>query len=162
MTELPDDSTLTTAAPPPAGNLADAPRTSAQQREDDFNRVFSWHGREISFSIASELYYRALRAHLNMPPLGSYQTLADFSAEAPLVLYCAHFRAADLRALRLLAPEDQVAAFDAWVESNIGIHELNAATQLAQEINAAIARARTTPHDTGDKVDGLGNSPSRP
>lgn len=151
--ELPND----TLQPAPTESIIDdSPIVSPQQRETDFNRAFSWHGKEINFSIASELYYRELRAHMNAPPLASYNTMADFSAEAPRVLYCAHQTAQTIRVLRMFPPAQQIEAYDQWVEVNIAIHELNEAAKVAQEIQDAIARARTQPADSGD-IDGAGN-----
>lgn len=143
---------------PPADCLTDTDSTvTDEQRESDFHRVFAWHGKELTFSIASELYYRELRAHMNAPPLGSYATMADFSAEAPRVLYCASQTSQSIRLLRLLMPLQQIEAFDAWAEQNIAMHELDAAAELAKDIQAAITRARTQPADDGEEVDGLGN-----
>ncbi len=115
-------------APPDIAIAADpAPLVSAEQRDADFNRVFAWHGREIAFSLMSEIYYRELRAHMNAPALGSYATLGDFAAEAPRVLYCAHLDLPAIRSLRLLPPPQQIEVFDVWVEKNIALHELHAA-----------------------------------
>jgi len=151
--ELPQDDN----PQPQAESLVDsAPLITAKQREDDFNRVFAWHGREISFTIASELYYRELRAHMNAPPLASYNTMGDFAAEAPRVLYCAHQSAQALRILRLLSPMQQLAAYDEWIQKNIGIHELDQAAKVANEIQEAITRARTQPADT-EEIDSAGN-----
>lgn len=138
-----------------------APLITAAQRETDFNRLFAWHGKEITFSIASELYYRELRVHMNAPPLGAYGTLGDFAAEAPRVLYCAHQTAQSLRLLRLLSPLDQMAAYDEWLNKNIALHEIDAAAKLANEIQEAITRARTQPTE-GEDLDGPGNSPAHP
>lgn len=147
--------------PPPVADatasLTDsAPLITAQQREDDFNRTFAWHGREVALTLASELYYRELRAHMHAPALGSYATLGDFAAEAPRVLYCAHQTRETLRVLRLLPPQQQIEVYDTWVEANIAVQELDAAAQLAEDINAAIARARTQPVEDSD-LDGPGN-----
>lgn len=157
MPTLPTD-TPSSPSSPPAGSLVDpASQVTEAQREQDFNRVFVWHGKELTFSIASEIYYRELRVHMNAPPLGSYATMADFAAEAPRVLYCASQTAQSIRLLRLFSPLQQIEAFDAWAEKNIAFHELDAATELAREIQDAITRARTQPADDGEEVDGLGN-----
>lgn len=152
------------ALPPPGSDdiIDTDPIITPQQREADFNKLFTWRNKEITFSIASELYYRELRVHMNAPPLGSYATMADFTAEAPRVLYCSHFNAAQLRAFRMLPPDVQVERYDHWVQQNIAFHELELAAKVAEEINAAVMRARTQPMETGDAIDGLGNSPARP
>ncbi len=147
----------------PAGNLIDAlPPVTAQQREDDFNKPFVWREKEINFSIASELYYRELRAHMNAPQLWSYQTLGDFAAEAPRVLYCASLTAAEIRKLQLLDQEDQIKKYSEWVEANITLAELTAASELAQRINAAVARARSKPAAGEGELDSLGNLHAHP
>lgn len=147
--------------PPPApGNLIDTPPpplVEPQQREDDFNRVFAWHQREIKFSIAAELYYRDLRVRCGAPPFHDYETVGDFTPEACRILYCAHLDAATIRRLRLQSPEDQLRILDEWTEKNIAPHEFDAAVTLAMEINAAISRARTRPAESGDNIDGAGN-----
>lgn len=151
---LPPDS-----PPPPVAVITDPgpPPVSDEQRAADFHRVFTWRGKEIAFTIASELYYRELRVHTNAPPLSSYQTMGDFAAEATRVLYCAHQSAKQIRALRSLPVPVQVELFENWVEANIALHELDAAAELAQQINDTIARARTQPVETGDSIDGAGN-----
>lgn len=155
----------TPAPPPPSVPIISAdpaPLITSDQRETDFHRLFAWHGTEIALTLAGEFYYRELRAHMNAPPLGSYQTMADFTPEAMRILYCAHLDQKTARALRLLPPFRQIELFDAWVESNVKIHEIDAAAKLADEMQAVIARARTTPAETNDDLDGMGNSPSHP
>jgi len=142
----------------PAGNLVDAPPpATAQQREDDFNKPFVWRDSEINFSVASELYYRELRTHMNAPPLGDYLTEADFGAEAPRVVYCAALTRAEMRALRLRSAERQIEAFDQWVERNIQFHEIDRIIALAQQINVVANRARTQPTAGDEGLDSLGN-----
>lgn len=151
---------LPTDDPPPAapGNLIDtAPLIDPAQRETDFNRVFAWRGKDIAITLAGELYYRELRVHGNAPALGSYDTQADFAPEAMRVLYCAHLTPDAIRSLRLMPPPLQLAAFDAWVAKNIGMHEINQATVIAREMNECVARARARVAETGDGVDGSGN-----
>lgn len=148
--------------PPPkpaaTGNLIDtAPLIDPAQREADFNRVFTWRGKEIAITLASELYYRELRVHGNAPALGSYDTQADFAPEAMRVLYCAHLTPENIRTLRLMSPPLQLAAFDAWVQKNIAMHEIMQATTIAREMNECVARARARVAETGDSVDGSGN-----
>jgi hypothetical protein len=151
---LPSDPPTPTA---PSANLIDtAPLIDPEQREKDFHRVFSWHDKEIALTLASELYYRELRVHGNAPALGSYDTLADFAPEAARVIYCAHLTPESIRALRITPPHIQLAAFDAWVEKNIGLHELNEAVTTAREMNECIARARFHTA-TGGTVEGPGN-----
>jgi hypothetical protein len=149
-------------SPPPSlplGNLTEeAPPVTADQRAADFTKAFIWKTKELIFSVFSEMYYRTLRMHMNAPPLGSYQTLGDFTAEAPRVLYCASLKAKDIRALQVFPVEIQIEQFEDWVEKNILFHELIRAAELAKEINAAIARARTQPLENGeDEIDGMGN-----
>ena len=152
---LPTDDPTPSAAP---GNLIDtAPLIDPAQREADFNRVFAWRGKEIAITLASELYYRELRVHGNAPALGSYDTQADFAPEAMRVLYCAHLTPEAIRNLRLMPAALQLAAFDAWVIKNIEIHEINAATVIARDMNECVARARARVAETGDSVDGSGN-----
>lgn len=161
---------LPTDPPPPPvapdANITDTapPSVTAKQRSDDFNRIFTWRGHEIAITIAGELYFRELRTHCNAPPLGSYTTSADFSAEATRILYCAHLSLGMIRRLRTLPADLQIQAWEEWIEKNILFHEINAAIDLAQEMQQCIARARTQPADTGsgDAIDGAGNSPSQP
>jgi len=148
--------------PPPvadgSGNLIDtAPLIDPQQRENDFNRVFAWHGKEISITLVSELYYRELRVHGNAPALGSYDTQADFAPEAMRVIYCAHLSPENIRSLRLMSAPLQLAAFDAWVEKNIALHEVNEATLLARQMNECVARARARVAESDGGIDGSGN-----
>lgn len=159
---IPTDTPPPASSPGPDDIVDTAPIITPQQREKDFNKLFTWRGKEITFSIASELYYRELRMHMNAPPLNSYVYMADFAAEASRVLYCCHFNAAQLRALRMLDPKEQIERYDAWAEANIAFHELDRAAEVAQQINDTIARARTQPMETGDPIDSLGNSPARP
>ncbi len=143
----------------PLSNLSDGPPpVTPQQREADFHRVFAWRGQPLNFSVASEGYYRHLRVTMNAPPLASYQTLADFTAEAPRVLYCSALTAAQIQSLYLMPQETQVAFYTQWVEKNIRLDELDAAARLATDINETIHRARTQPmeSDEGD-IDGMGN-----
>lgn len=141
----------------PAANLTDtAPLITAEQRETDFNRVFAWRGHELKITLANELYYRDLRVRMNAPPLAAYATMADFAAEAPRILYSASLDVSALRVLRLLPTDAQLMAYDAWVEKNIALHEMDAASTLADEMQQCINRARA--HSaTGDTVDGSGN-----
>ena len=143
----------------PDDNYLDtAPLVTPEQREADFNKLFAWHGVEIAITIASELYYRELRAHMNAPALGDYVTQYDRDAEAPRILYCAHLKAADIRRLRLLSPFEQIELYDTWVEKNIPLHELRAAGKLADDMLDVIHRARTQPAESGDDpIDGAGN-----
>ena len=154
---IPEDPPSTAPVNPAAGTLIDTAPATAAQREHDFTRLFVWHGREIRFSLAAELYYRELRAHTNAPALGDYITQFDADAEAPRILYCAHHSAAELRALRLLPPITQVERYDAWVEQNISLAEFLAAARVARELMEAITRARSVPAATGDEPDGAGN-----
>jgi hypothetical protein len=141
----------------PSANLIDtAPLIDPAQREKDFHRVFAWHGVELKITLANEMYYRDLRVRMNAPPLASYATMADFAAEAPRILYSASLDLATLRVLRLLSTEAQLMAYDAWVEKNIALHEMDAAATLADEMQQCINRARA--HSaTGETVDGSGN-----
>lgn len=159
--QLPPD-IPTDSAPPSSselGNLTEAPPpVTSQQREADFNRVFAWNGQRLNFSVASDGYYRHLRCTMNAPPLSSFQTMGDFTAEASRLLYCSSLTAVQIQGLYLLPPEDQVALYATWVAENTKFHELEAAAKLGTEINAAIARARTQPMETdaGD-IDSMGN-----
>ncbi len=158
--QLPPDIPLPIASPSSSdlGNLTESPLpVTAQQREADFNRVFVWDGKQLSFSVASDGYYRHLRVTMNAPPLSSFQTMGDFTAEAPRVLYCSALTPLQIQGLYLLSPEEQVARYAQWVEENIPFHKLEAAAKLATEINAAIHRARSQPMEGEDDVDGLGN-----
>jgi hypothetical protein len=147
----------------PDGNLSDPqPLATAEQREDDFNKPFVWRGNEITFSVASELYYRELRARMNAPSLNSYLSLGDFAPEAARVLYCASHDAKAIRKLQLLDSDDQLERYHTWVEANIQMHELTAASELARKINAAILRARTQPTAGEGQLDSLGNLPAHP
>ena len=159
--QLPPD-IPTTSAPPSSselGNLTEAPPpVTSQQREADFNKRFVWRGNELTFSVAGEIYYRELRTHMNAPELFAYKTLGDFTSEAPRVLYCSSLSAKDIRSLQLLPAEKQIERYGVWVEANIKLNELIAAAELASEINAAIARARTQPLETeGDEISSMGN-----
>ena len=152
------------AAPPftplalPGGNLSDPlPLVTDEQREDDFTRPFVWRKKEVNFSVASELYYRELRARMNAPSLNSYLSLGDFAPEAARVLYCASHDSKAIRQLQLLDSDEQLERYHTWVETNIHMNELTAASELARKINAAIARARTQPTAGDDTLDGLGN-----
>ncbi len=141
------------------GNLTEAPPpVTSQQRSADFNKRFSWRGKELVFSVAGEIYYRELRTHMNAPELYAYKTLGDFTSEAPRVLYCSSLSAKEIRSLQILPAEKQIECYGAWVESNIKLNELIRAAEVASEINAAIARARTEPLETdGDEVGSMGN-----
>jgi hypothetical protein len=152
-----------TPSPPPSENITDlAPLITPEQRENDFNRLFAWHGVEIAITLANELYYRELRVHMNAPALASYDTMGDFAPEGARVLYCAHLDAASIRKLRLMSGEHQIAVHDAWVLKNIGIHEISAVSKLAQDMQECVARARASVMPTGEGVDGSGNSPCHP
>jgi len=144
-------------------NLTEAPPpVTPAQREADFTQPFVWHGERLNFSVASDGYYRHLRVTMNAPPLASFQTLGDFTSEAPRVLYCSALSAAKIQSLYLLPPEKQVACYTSWVEENIQMHELEAAAELATKINETIYRARSQPMETEKDIDGLGNLPSHP
>lgn len=163
--QLPPDIPASSAPPssPDLGNLTEGtPPVTSQQREADFNRVFVWRGKEIKFSVASEGYYRDFRVLCGAPPLGSYRTKADFTPEAARVLYCSSLTAAEIRAVRLLQPDNQIEIFDQWVEENITFQEMEAAADLAEEINAAVRRARSKPMEGEDDIDGMGNLQSHP
>lgn len=150
---------LPTDDPQPAapGNLIDtAPLIDPAQRESDFNRVFAWRGKEIAITLASELYYRELRTHMNAPRLDSYETRGDFAPEAMRVIYCAHLTPLAIRNLRLWPAPLQIAAFDDWVAKNIEIREIDDAAALAEQMQQCINRARAQ-NATGDEVDGSGN-----
>ena len=153
MLHLPDDPPATATN----GNLIDhAPLIDPAQRETDFNRVFVWRDKEIAITLASELYYRELRTHMNAPRLDSYETRGDFAPEAARVIYCAGLNAQTIRKLRMLPPQDQITAHDQWVAQNITIAELDAAAELAEQMQQCINRARA--HSaTGETVDGAGN-----
>lgn len=157
---LPEDIPSTAPKPTfPLGNLVDEPAPiTPQQRAADFIKTFVWRGKELIFSVASELYYRTLRMHMNAPVLGSYETLGDFTAEAPRVLYCASLTAKEIRVLQALPAEKQVDLHELWVQENILFHELLPAARLAREINEAIARALTQPMENEEEqLDGMGN-----
>jgi len=151
---LPTDPPTQTA---PTENLIDtAPLIDHSQRETDFSRVWAWRGKELAISLASEMYYRELRTHMNAPRLDSYETRGDFAPEAARVIYCAGLNAAEIRHLRLQPPHQQIALHDAWVEKNIAIAELDAAAEIAEQMQQCINRARA--HSaTGESVDGSGN-----
>ena len=157
---LPED--IPPPAPKPAlplGNLVDEPAPiTPQQRAADFSKRFVWHDRELTFSIASEFYYRDLRTHLNAPPLHTYRTMGDFSPEAGRVLYCCSLSPEEIAALQLLPPAKQIQHLNRWVEANITFAELLEAAELANQINAAITRALTKPMENEEEeIDGMGN-----
>jgi len=157
---LPEDIPSTAPKPTfPLGNLVDEPAPiTPQQRAEDFIKAFVWRGKELVFSVASELYYRTLRTHMNAPALNSYETLGDFGAEAPRVLYCASLTAKEIRVLQSLPAEKQVDLHELWVEKNILFNEILPAAKLAKEINEAIFRALTKPMENEEEqLDGMGN-----
>ena len=157
--QIPADNPPPPSAAPALENLKDTvPPITAEQREEDFHKVFRWREKEITFSIAAEFYYRTMRMHTNAPPLSSYDTLADFAPEAALILYCASLNAPQTRVLRGMPAEEQIKRLDQWVEKNILINELDAAAAIANEMQVLIHRARAQPMETGEGgIDGMGN-----
>jgi len=130
-----------------------------EDRVADFVTEHTWRGQPISFTIASELYYRDLRAMQHAPALGSYLTDGDYFPEAVRTLYCAHLSLDHIRALRRLSHEEQAECLEQWTMGNITLPERSLAVKTAQAIHAAITRASTIPMDsaTTDNLDGLGN-----
>lgn len=158
--QLPAD--IPPPSPPPAiplGNLVDeALPVTPQQRAADFRKIFFWHEKPLTCSVAGEFYYRDLRTHQNAPKLHTYQTMGDFTPEAARVLYCASLTAKEIATLQRLSPETQIERFMAWIEANIAFHEVLEAAELANEINAAVTRALTKPMTgEGEELDGSGN-----
>lgn len=157
---LPEDHPPALPAPSqPGENLVDtAPIVTHEQRENDFNRVFLWRGKEIKYTLAGEIFYRDFRTLMGAPGLWDYKTEGDFFPEACRVLFCASFTAAELRKLRCLDQASLLQFFDEWCEKNIAFHEAEKAVALAREINDAIMRARTQPaEDAEGGLDGMGN-----
>lgn len=151
---LPSDPPTHTA---PDENLIDtAPLIDSTQRETDFHRVFVWKNRELKITLANEVYYRELRAHMNAPRLDSYKTKGDFAPEACRILYCSALSAADISVLRRCSERDQIAAHDQWIAQHITLADLDDAADLAEQMQQCVHRARAH-STTGDTVDGAGN-----